>query len=129
MSAWNRVNRKVRLAVPISFAGTLLSLVIILSPSFPCGDAAGTWLFVAAWVALPVFYSSFLVSAARLVFDRFPTAAGVALGVNLVLGVAGWLISLVASGGESVAARAAGWIPFWLFGLLIEVRLQDVCPD
>lgn len=129
MSAWNRVNRKARLAVPISFAGTLLSLAAILSPSLPCSDTAGTWLFGAAWVALPVFYSSFLVSAARLVFDRFLAAAGAALGVNLLLGVAGWLISVVASGGESVVARAAAWIPFWLLGLLIEVRLQDVCPD
>ncbi len=131
MSAWNRVNRQAGLAVPISFAGILLSLLAILLPSVPCGDTASTWLFLAAWVALPVFYSSFLVSAASLVVDRFPAAVGLALGVNLVLGIGGWLVSVVASGGVApVAARAAVWIPFWLFGVLLEAgRLQDVCPD
>ncbi len=131
MSAWNRLNWKVGLVVPISFAGTLLSLGAILIPSVPCGDTSGTWLFLAAWVALPVFYSSFLISAARLAFDRFLAAAGLALGVNLMLGVAGWLVSVVVSGGAApVAARAAVWIPFWIFGVLLEGgRLQDVCPD
>lgn len=75
--------------------------------------------------------SSLLISAAKLVFDRLLVAFGVALGVNLVLGVAGWLVSVVVSGGAApVAAKAAAWIPFWIFGVLLEGgRLQDVCPD
>ena len=115
------------LAVPL--AGTLVSTAALFLWPIPCGDAADAWIFIISGLLAILFYVWLLISASFLLVNKLLPAVGLAFGAHLSVGVIGWISSTIASGGEAVLGRALVWIPAWLLGLLVEVRLGDGCPD